>query len=123
RGSAVDQRRIKRADAPVAAKDQAIAMRAAHRQRLLDDPGTLLTGAGQCHPDRVKDRRLGPFDGLLWQIVVANRDDLLGNLFDQGHGGGPRYCLLQLRRSAPSPGAKRTSSGSGMLWPPRRRSS
>ena len=87
RRGAVDQRRVERAGAAIAAEDEARTMPAADRQRFLDDPRAIFVRPGQRHADGVEDRRLRPEDGLTGQAVAADRDDLLGDLFEQGHGG------------------------------------
>jgi hypothetical protein len=103
RRGAVDERRVERAGAPVAAKDQAGARRAA--QRVGDDARAILMGAREGDADRVEDGRLRPMDRLARQRVVADGDDLLGDLFDQCHGNA---SSLRAERGNLDP-----------LWPPR----
>src|SRR5580658_2723791 len=93
RGGAIDQRRVERAGASVAAKDQAVPMCSAARQCPLDDLGAIFACAGERDANRVEDGRLGPIDGLMWQILTADRDDLLGYLFDQRHGKIPNGLI------------------------------
>src|SRR5580704_19711636 len=98
RRGAVDQRSVERDGAAVAAKNKARTGRATQGRG--NDPRAILAGAGERHADRVEDRRLCPIDSLARQRLMADRDDLLSDLFDQCHRVIPIVVASGAKRSS-----------------------
>src|SRR5262245_32252388 len=80
---AIDERRVKRRHAPLAAEHEARARPGA--EHVLDDARQLLARPGERHAHRVEYANLGPMHGLGRQVFVADGVDTFRELLSKCH--------------------------------------